>query len=133
MEEELDSLIKNYVEDHKEPFNEHHWELLTEEIQRRKIRTIIKRSAEVLIILLLILTTQNFLQLKNSTTADKSDQPKRLRWQLRRVFERQPSGDSVVFLVRQHGTASAIRIRDRCQRRGKVARRHRSGSTILAR
>jgi hypothetical protein len=73
MEEELDSLIKNSVEDHKEPFNEHHWELLTEEIQRRKIRTIIKRSAEVLIILLLILTTQNFLQLKNSINSNSRE------------------------------------------------------------
>ena len=64
-EEEMDALIKSSVDEHTEPFNEAHWDLLIEEIQRRKVRTIVKRCSEVVIILLLILTTQNFIQFKN--------------------------------------------------------------------
>ena len=65
-EEEMDALIKESMENHKEPFQEEHWELLTEEINRRKIRTLVKRTTEVAILLLLVFTTQNIVQYKGS-------------------------------------------------------------------
>ena len=63
-EEEMDELIKSSMESYEEPFNEKHWELLTEEIHRRKVRSIIKRVSEVIIILLLLMTAHNFIQYK---------------------------------------------------------------------
>jgi hypothetical protein len=68
-EEEMDELIKQSMESYEEPFNEEHWEILTQEIHRRKVRNIVKRTSEVIIILLLIMTTHNLLQFKS----DKND------------------------------------------------------------
>ena len=61
-EEEMDALIRDSLENYEEPFQEEHWELLIEELHRRKVRTIIKRSAEILILLLLVFTTQNIVE-----------------------------------------------------------------------
>lgn len=61
-EEEMDQLIKESLDSYEEPFNEEHWELFTQEVARRQIRTTVKRTAEFIIILLLLLTTQNLIQ-----------------------------------------------------------------------
>ena len=70
-EQEMDDMIKSSLESHEEPFNEAHWEILTAEMARRRHRAIVKRTAEFVIILLLIFTTHNFLQIKGDRTRDE--------------------------------------------------------------
>tara|TARA_B100000497_G_C7693245_1_gene422243 strand:+ start:1749 stop:3113 length:1365 start_codon:yes stop_codon:yes gene_type:complete len=72
-EEEMDELIRSSMESYEEPFNEEHWELLTHEIQRRRVRAIVKRTSEVVIILLLIMTAHNFLQFKGDSNSRSRD------------------------------------------------------------
>ncbi|MEE9371473.1 MAG: hypothetical protein V3V00_00305 [Saprospiraceae bacterium] len=70
-EEEMDDLIRESMESYEEPFNEAHWQLLVNEIEKRKAKTIIKRTAEIAIIILLMLTAHNFYQYKGDSNQIK--------------------------------------------------------------